>query len=645
MILRIALPTLMIYVLIMGVTTYLAYRQSRRGVERTMTQLAASYAARFDAHLRQAAQIADTTSNSMRTVGVLPDEKLYDLLEQNVGSSSMVYGAALAFEPGTAKAPGVLFSPYVCRDGDKLRRVNIDRSVYDWYADPRYTWFSAPKAQGRGVWSSPYFDEGAGNILMATYSAPFQLGGKFGGVSTVDIDLPKLHKTVGGEFEEGLDFVVLTSEGRFVYDPIASRILAKTIFDVASEDHNPALEALGRRMLQGTTGVSQIDRWDSSHRQWVFFAPIRSARWVFACRLPESQILADARQRMIGWAIALGVTLLLIVVCLAVVARSITAPIVALKEKVVEVGGGNLDARIETSSRTDEIRHLANSFNRMTSELNSHVRRLAEERAARQRIEHDLDIAREIQRGLLPTSTPSLERYEIAGFSQAADQTGGDYYDWQTTRDGRTLVTLADVTGHGVGPALVAAVCRAYARASFVAGRDFAQLMGHLNDLLVADLGGDRFVTFAAALLDPAIDGVELVSAGHGPTFHYVASERRLVEFNGQELPLGVTSPLNYPPPVHIDLHPGDAMLMITDGYFEWARQDGERFGLKRLREVVLQYIDLPANQLIAQLNSQVKAFAAGCPQGDDVTAVAIRRHANSSSANTQGLSNIRRLQ
>ena len=241
MVLLIAAPTLLIYVLILGVTTYFAYRESQQALQRDMTQLTSSYAAQFDGRLREAAQIAETTSRFMETIGPLPDEKIYEQLERNVRQSSSVYGACMAFEPGTIKPAGVLFAPYVHRSGDGVRRVNIDAIVYNWYRDPRYTWFSRPKSLGRGVWSDPYFDEGAGNILMATYSAPFDLERSFGGVNTVDIDLPKLRETVGSAFDPHLDFVILTQDGQFVYDLDPSRIMAKTIFDVAASIEDPAV--------------------------------------------------------------------------------------------------------------------------------------------------------------------------------------------------------------------------------------------------------------------------------------------------------------------------------------------------------------------------------------------------------------------
>src|SRR5687767_4746770 len=142
MILLIALPTLVIYVLILSLAMVYTYRESKEARQRAMTDLSLSYASRFDGQLREAARIAETTASFMGTVGTLPDEKIYQQLEHDVAQSPLVYGAALAFEPGTLKARDLLFAPYVCRDGAGFRRVNIDRSVYDWYSDPQYTWFS-----------------------------------------------------------------------------------------------------------------------------------------------------------------------------------------------------------------------------------------------------------------------------------------------------------------------------------------------------------------------------------------------------------------------------------------------------------------------------------------------------------------------
>src|SRR6185369_2916408 len=116
-----------------------------------------------------------------------------------------------------------------------------------------------------------------------------------------------------------------------------------------------------------------------------------------------------------------------------------------------------------------------------------------------ERVNHDLDVARSIQQGLLPSQPPNLCGFDIAGWNRPADETGGDYFDWQTLPDGRLAVSLGDATGHGIGPALVTASCRAYARASFISGAADGWL-NNLNRLLAEDLPQNRFVTFAVVL-------------------------------------------------------------------------------------------------------------------------------------------------
>ena len=105
----------------------------------------------------------------------------------------------------------------------------------------------------------------------------------------------------------------------------------------------------------------------------------------------------------------------------------------------------------------------------VAGEIRKHVNaalREAETKRQLERLEHDMQVARSIQQSLLPSTAPQIEGFQIAGWNQPADQTGGDYFDWQHLPSGRVVVALGDVTGHGIGSALLAAVCRAYARAN-----------------------------------------------------------------------------------------------------------------------------------------------------------------------------------
>ncbi|MGH9778575.1 MAG: PP2C family protein-serine/threonine phosphatase [Candidatus Acidiferrales bacterium] len=260
--------------------------------------------------------------------------------------------------------------------------------------------------------------------------------------------------------------------------------------------------------------------------------------------------------------------------------------------------------------------------------VRAHVLAALREAEARRQVDqmkHDLHLARTIQEGLLPKTLPELPGYDIAGWSQPADETGGDYYDWQSLPDGRLAISLADVTGHGIASALVTAACRAYSRASFPSGGELGSVMTRINALLAEDLPANRFVTFVVALLDPRTNRMELLSAGHGPILVYKASENRLYEFPAQGIPFGITSTFEYGSALALELSPRDFVMMLTDGFFEWAGPDDEQFGLERLNQAVHAAKDLSAQQLIATLYAEVEKFARGTKQQDDLTAVVVK--------------------
>src|SRR5213595_841685 len=252
--------------------------------------------------------------------------------------------------------------------------------------------------------------------------------------------------------------------------------------------------------------------------------------------------------------------------------------------------------------------------------------REAEMRRQVDRLEHDLEVARSIQQSLLPRTMPQIEGFEIAGWNQPADQTGGDYYDWQLLADGKVLVALADVTGHGIGPALLASVCRAYARANFRVGTGLLAAMEQLNAALADDIGEGRFVTFVAAICAPGCPLVELLSAGHGPLFLYALKEDRFEEMGAQGLPLGIVAKLVSEPPQILELNKGDLLVLATDGFFEWANSQGELFGPKRLEEVIRISKEKQPREIISALYQATIAFSGGTKQQDDLTVVIIKR-------------------
>jgi serine phosphatase RsbU (regulator of sigma subunit) len=250
----------------------------------------------------------------------------------------------------------------------------------------------------------------------------------------------------------------------------------------------------------------------------------------------------------------------------------------------------------------------------------------AESRARIAQLEQSLDIARSIQQGLLPKTPPQVCGFDIAGWNQPADETGGDYFDWQQLADGRAALTVADVSGHGIGPALCMASCRAYARACLAAGTDLPGFLLRMNQLLDGDLPLAKFVTMVVGLLDPEDQTLRLISAGHGPLFFYSSKEDKVYILDAQGPPLGLLPQSNYGAPEILKVLPGDILVLITDGFTEWANADGEEFGADRLMEVVRACRDMPSAGIISELYSAVIRFAGPTPQRDDLTGLVVKR-------------------
>jgi phosphoserine phosphatase len=251
---------------------------------------------------------------------------------------------------------------------------------------------------------------------------------------------------------------------------------------------------------------------------------------------------------------------------------------------------------------------------------------LMSEYLEKQRIQEDLRIAHDIQQRLLPRRAPKMHGYDIAGWNQPTDETGGDVYDFQVLMSNALAVTIADVTGHGVGPALIAAEFRAFLRASLSLTQNLERVLALVNDLLNDDLPDDRFVTAFVGLLEAEEHRFSYISAGQGPLFHFMRSTGEVRELPTSGLPLGVLPGRNYELSRPATMEPGDMLLLITDGFVEWPDPDKHRFGNENVRELLRRHHGLSAVDFIQTLYQEARDFADGEPQQDDLTAVVIRR-------------------
>jgi serine phosphatase RsbU (regulator of sigma subunit) len=242
-----------------------------------------------------------------------------------------------------------------------------------------------------------------------------------------------------------------------------------------------------------------------------------------------------------------------------------------------------------------------------------------------QRLERDLELAHQVQRGFLPSGPPKIDGYEFFDYYDSAAQLGGDYYDYVELPGGRMAIVVADVAGKGVPAALLMAKLSADVRYCLASEPQPNQAVNRINSAFAASGWQDRFVTMVLAVLDPKDHTVTIVNAGHMPPFWRRASGK-LDTPSADEAgpPLGVAEDFEYEQVV-ITLAPGESLCMFTDGISEALNTNGELFGLKRLQDQICG--DACGVQAIGrQLLDGVRKFVGTQPQSDDMCVACIGR-------------------
>jgi serine phosphatase RsbU (regulator of sigma subunit) len=234
-------------------------------------------------------------------------------------------------------------------------------------------------------------------------------------------------------------------------------------------------------------------------------------------------------------------------------------------------------------------------------------------------------VAREIQQRLFPKSAPTLAGFDIAGGSYPAEATGGDYFDYLPMLQHRLGIIVGDVTGHGVGPALLMAETRAYLRVLTGRREDVGEILTRANGVLAEDVGQERFVTLFLARLDPRTRSFVYASAGHptGYVLNVAGEMKHKLPRTG--VPLGINPSTQYTSSAAIQLAAGDLLLLLTDGIEESMAPDDTLLGTERILGVVRAHQEKPAREIVEALYDAARQFSQNAPQLDDVTVIVIK--------------------
>ncbi len=238
--------------------------------------------------------------------------------------------------------------------------------------------------------------------------------------------------------------------------------------------------------------------------------------------------------------------------------------------------------------------------------------------------QQDLEMryARQVQQRLFPDPSPSVPGLDVAGATFPALATCGDYYDFIPLENGALAVVTADVSGHGLGPALIMAQTRASLRILTTSCPNPCEVLTRMNATLHADLDENRYVALILAHIDPKTRRACYVNAGHPSAYHLDSRGGVKAVMPSCGPPLGMLPGIGYSVTETPPLEDGDVVVFLTDGITETENTAGEYFGADAAIAVVGRHLDKPAAGIVQHLREAAREFAGGCAQQDDITVV-----------------------
>jgi sigma-B regulation protein RsbU (phosphoserine phosphatase) len=381
-------------------------------------------------------------------------------------------------------------------------------------------------------------------------------------------------------------------------------------------------------------------------RELLWFATVPSAEWdkpgrmsnqyVVGVRTRLSAVLAsvfnrggDLLQSVLPGILLTGVVVFVVVEIVSLVlgvamTRTITGAVHGLYEGTQKVTEGDFAHRIEVSG-SDQLAELGHSFNRMTA----NIQRLLVVAKEKERLQSEVEIAREVQQQLFPSEIPQTAEWRITAACLPARMVSGDYYDYAVLPDSRVVLAIGDVAGKGISAALLMASLQSSLRSQLQvaadsgAGLSTAVLVERINRQLYAATSPEKYATFFLGIYDPAIGVLTYTNAGHLPPVLIREGRATRLEVNG-------TIVGSFPSAAygenHIPLERGDLLVGFTDGASEPENSYDEVFGEDRLAELVARHAGRSEEEIVQAVAAGIREWTGTDELQDDVTLLLIRR-------------------
>ena len=636
----ILLPIIILFSVFAINNIFLLKREALQNIANHMTDLAISYAGIFDGFLKPIEGAAKITASLVEESEALTEEKLYKLLALQVENNPIIYGAAIAFMPNQFSSDKRLFAAYAYRKNGEIIRMDIAKQGYD-YTDGTWEWWSNTVNTGQAAWSEPYFDKGAGNILMSTYAVPFYKNNELIGVATADIALDKVDNQIYIPGIKGQEIMVLSTTGKIIVHENEDEI-GKSVYEQIERKFQNALLITGiekkedfdatkkklfllvESMLAGESGVVNLQYLGLDTGYWSFFAPIKSVGWSFSIRVKESDIFKLVYEQF-WFSIAFFCLLLLMtVIAIVLVSGKFSRSLDGLIRRCERIERLNFQPTDNSGENIKEIRQLSHTLNKMSLVLGTHYS-----------FKEDMHIAEAVRQYVVPKSSIEIEGYQIEIWSNAGGEHCGEMFDImvcepaqsgeQNTRDNIAFLLLDDAD-HGIDSAVKNGQLRAIFRTLIKQGLSLPLIAQQMNDYLISDMNLNGPVQLFLGRLDQDNATFSSISLGQSAVYHYSWQQQLFSQYTGHQQALAMQKNLVGTVVEQFTIAVGDVVVLVSDGVLGALSEQREQFGIKSLEQVVERQFQKPAEDILQSLQAALNAHTAESYLQTEQSIIVIKR-------------------
>ncbi len=546
-------------------------------------------------------------------------------LFQFIVSHPDVYGGTMAFASGALSGAPERYSPYFYKHDGRIIKANLADDGYAYWAQD---WYKETKQQGMPLWSEPYFDEGGGNALMATFSVPVYRGDLRGGknffaIITADISIEWLQAILKDMhiYETGHAFI-LSRKGELIAQSKALSTAQEHAADMhmLSEHDSALLQELRAHLSDDQEGMISFKSAVTQQSIEVLYTPLPSSDWILVLRIPTHELFEELQQQSLLLIPLCLLGIISITIVVSSLAYGATKPLRELSQKTKDIAKGTLDIVLPAVKHHDEIGQLTEAFDNMRMALKHYIVDLTHATASKERIESELKIAQNIQANFLAKTFPPFpdrHDFDIYASLSPAREVGGDFYEFILLDSSKLFFAVGDVSGKGVPAALVMAVTKTLMKGIAAHEHSPKKILGFVNNELAKDNEICMFVTAFCGILNIVTGELIYSNAGHNAPILLRDAQIHAYLHTPKSIALGILEDAPYQNE-RVHLAPNDTLFLFTDGVTEAMSPENEQFGNERLHNALMG--EKNVRERVEIVNTAILQHAHNVEQFDDIT-------------------------